>query len=422
MGIVDAKNIVWLSGWLEVERMSAQQLFLFDQAPKGKKPKFLKAHGGLEAIVTAVKWTAGLVGRNFTTQKRIDDRVAALEQRTSVNADAIIVREFAKVREDITTLTISVDSLRKTVDKVNEQLRAIGRETPSQVLPPLDDELAASNAASEPLHERQTQYNPATYKLPKRMTTMHALNLYFLGCTCVVVQCVLFHYSCPAVQLPIHCPSVFFFFHIFHLFLLCLLSVLRTEKYYFLLDDDRNSSTPTPPLRTQVLFDRRSQQRHSQIRIVAKFVKKAFGRSIKTRQHIVAAIRCGNKALHEETETYHRHFESILNINLSPVNHTNGHMKLRTFYNKICDLKRFRKTHGQGLSADWIRNRHKEPRAAAATFQAPSVSMHAMSSAAVDVDEAAVLADRVSNQPSNATRYAIANSGGRQSQQRLPPI
>ena len=218
---------------------------------------------------------------------------------------------------------------------------------------------------------------------------------------------------------------ILFFFHTFHLFWLCLLSVLRfelTEKHYFLLDDNRNSSTPTPPLRNQVLFDRRSQQRHSQIRIVAKFVKKAFCRSIKTRQHIVAAIRCGNKALHEETETHHRHFETMLNINLSPLNHTNGHMKLRTFYNKICDLKRFRKTLGQGRSADWIRKRHKEPRAPAATFQAPSVSMHAMSSAAVDVDEAAVLAERVSNQPFNATRYAIANSGGRPLQQRLPPI
>eukprot|EP00750_Incisomonas_marina_P003996 INCI13431.3.p1 GENE.INCI13431.3~~INCI13431.3.p1 ORF type:complete len:320 (+),score=64.97 INCI13431.3:418-1377(+) len=53
----------YLAG-LEVERMSAQQLFLFDQAPKGKKPKFLKAHG-LEAIVTAVKWAAGLVGKKF---------------------------------------------------------------------------------------------------------------------------------------------------------------------------------------------------------------------------------------------------------------------------------------------------------------------------------------------------------------------
>lgn len=149
---------------------------------------------------------------HLTTQKRIGDCVAAIEQSTSVNADAVIVREFAKVREDIATLTISVDNLKETVDKVSEQLRAIGREIPSQVLPPLDDELAASNAASEPLHERQTQYNPATYKLPKRMTTTHALNLYFLGCTCVVVQCVLFHYSCAAVQLPIHCPSVFFFF------------------------------------------------------------------------------------------------------------------------------------------------------------------------------------------------------------------
>lgn len=45
--------------------MSAQQLFLFDQAQKGKKPKILKAHGGLEAIVTAVKWAAGLVGKKF---------------------------------------------------------------------------------------------------------------------------------------------------------------------------------------------------------------------------------------------------------------------------------------------------------------------------------------------------------------------
>ena len=72
------------------------------------------------------------------------------------------------MREDITTLTVSVDSLKETVDKVNDQLRAIGRETPSQVLPPLDDEIAASYAASEHLHQQQTQYNPVTYKLPKR--------------------------------------------------------------------------------------------------------------------------------------------------------------------------------------------------------------------------------------------------------------
>ena len=62
---------------------------------------------------------------HIATQKRVDDCVAVLEQRTSSHGDEILVKEFANVREDITTLTASMDSLKETIEQVREQRAAV---------------------------------------------------------------------------------------------------------------------------------------------------------------------------------------------------------------------------------------------------------------------------------------------------------
>ena len=55
------------------------------------------------------------------------------------------------------------------------------------------------------------------------------------------------------------------------------------------------------------VFDRRSQQRLSNIRQVARFVQTAFRRSINTRQDIAAAIEAANQVLHRQTTQYQQY-------------------------------------------------------------------------------------------------------------------